>query len=66
MTTYGVEGVTVVLVYWILLSVEGTLRLDLRVEEYTGCFVNIDEYELPNGSTLLDRDFISHFSKDWR
>ena len=38
---------------------EGTLRLDLRVEEYTGCFVNIDEYELPNGSTLLDREVIS-------
>ena len=35
---------------------EGTLRLDLKMETYVGFLGNIDEYGLPNAYTLLDRE----------
>ena len=35
---------------------KGTLRFDLRMEEYAGFLHNIDEEGLPNKSTLLDRE----------
>ena len=35
---------------------EGTLRLDLRMEAYASFLGNIDECGLPNDSTLFDRE----------
>ena len=35
---------------------EGTLRLDLRMEAYAGFLDNIDECGLPNDSTLLYKE----------
>ena len=42
MTAYIMVGVTVGLVYWVLLSVERKLKLEFRMEEYAVFVRNID------------------------
>ena len=53
MMVYWVQGVTVGFVYWVSLSLDVTLRLNLIMEEYAVFLGDIDEEGLPNESTLL-------------